>query len=517
MSPEARYSTLRDYLAVIRQRRVTIVLVTLLFGAVAFATTVGKDPVYESEAAIIVRDPSSGIGTIGVAELNREQPVERAVTFAETVTRKQILDAASRRLGGRIDLSGKVSGRAEVRTNFVVIVGRDDDAAMSARIAQAVAEEVVTRRRRDVDEYFDRIVRRVRLRLRQEVRGSADLAKLARAEFEQQLVRIRAARDVSDPAEIAREARVPATPVSPKPVRTTIIGLLVGLTMSLLLAFLRDSLDRRLRGARDVADVAGLPLLGLVRDHAMGKANIGDPSGKGDQEIDFEAFRIVRMNLEFLDIDRSLKSVVVTSPLPGEGKSTVAASLAVASALAGKRVLLVEADLRRPVLASRFGLEPGPGLTDHLAGRAGPADILRTIPLTPAPSVNGDGDTEGGEPRLPLVVITAGTVVPRPAELLASERFATLVREVTEAYDLVVFDSSPLLPVVDTLELIPRVDSVIMCVRSGQTTRDQLTAATQALKRLPDRPTGIVVTGVKKRDTGEYGYYSYSYDYGVRS
>lgn len=514
MTPEARYSTIRDYLAVIRQRRVTVILVTLLFGVLAFAATAGQSPVYEAEAAIVVRDASSGLATIGVAEVDRDTPEERSVAVAETAESRAILDGARRRLGGRIDLDNKVTGRAEVRTNFVVVTGEDGNARTAARIAQAVADEIISQRRLETDRYFDRIVSRLRTRLRDEIKGKSDLAKLSRSEFQQQLVRISAARDISEPAELARAAKVPDTPVRPKPVQSTFVGVLVGLTFGLILAFLRDALDRRLRGTREIAEAAGLSVLGLVREAAMGKANVGDPSGQGGEEIDFEAFRIVRMNLEFLDADRPVRSVVVTSALPGEGKSTVAASLAVASALAGKRVLLVEADLRKPVLAKRFGVDSAPGLTDYLVGKAGPGEILRTVPLGAA---HGGGALAEGEEPPSLVVITAGTQVPRPAELLASERLAKLVEEVTAVYDLVVFDTSPLLPVVDTLELVPRVDGVILCVRSGQTTRDQLQGATQALARLPQRPTGLVVTGVKKRDAGEYGYYSYTYSYASNS
>jgi Mrp family chromosome partitioning ATPase len=206
---------------------------------------------------------------------------------------------------------------------------------------------------------------------------------------------------------------------------------------------------------------------------------------------------------------------VVTSGLPGEGKSTVASALAATSALSGKRTLLVECDLRRPQVGERFGLkEEGPGLSEYLAGKAEPGEVIRKIVLAPPTSTNGNGKGaapagDGGAPS--LVCITAGASPPRPAELLASEKFASFLDEVREAYDFVVLDSSPLLSVSDTLELVPRVDATILCIRAAQTTQEQARAAKAAIDRLPDKPAALVVTDIKPGDAEQYGYYSHAY------
>jgi capsular exopolysaccharide synthesis family protein len=210
----------------------------------------------------------------------------------------------------------------------------------------------------------------------------------------------------------------------------------------------------------------------------------------------------MRTNVDFLDVDSRLTTLAVTSALPEEGKSTVACSLACAYALAGKRTLIVECDLRRPTLAHKLGLGNGPGLSDYLAGEAEPQAVVQPVALPGA--------------QAPLVAIVAGTPSPRPAELLGSQRFGAFLDEVARAYDVVLLDTSPLLSVVDTLELVPRVDGVVVCVRAQQTTRDQAQAAKAALEHFPARPTGVVVTGVRAGDELDYGYYSYAYAYGAK-
>jgi Mrp family chromosome partitioning ATPase len=288
-----------------------------------------------------------------------------------------------------------------------------------------------------------------------------------------------------------------------------------------VVAFVRDTLDRRLRGARDVHDELGYPILGHVREEGMGKSLRSGNGYSPDLQAELEGFRIIRQNLQFLSSgDTPRRRTLVTSPLPAEGKSTVAAALAIASAASGRTTLLVEADLRRPALAKRLGINAAPGLTDYLVGQAEPREILQVCPpvaASPVAGANGAGDDTLPPPApvKPLVCITAGTLSPQPAELLGSDRLHAFLDQVSEAYESVVIDTSPLLPVADTLELLPHVDNVLLCVRSGQTTRDQARAARSALEHFPDRPTGLVITGLRKRDEPEYSYYSYGYTSGA--
>jgi capsular exopolysaccharide synthesis family protein len=306
----------------------------------------------------------------------------------------------------------------------------------------------------------------------------------------------------------------PATPptgtASPRPIRDTGIGLALGLVLALLAAFGRDALDRRLRSSHEVHEELGLPVLGRVSRTAFGYAGLARNGLAPMSDVDFEAFRVLRMNLAYLAKGDPVRSVLVTSGLPEEGKSTVSAALASAAVLAGQRTLLVECDLRRPCFARRFGIQPQPGLADYLVGNANPQDILQTVELVEPVRVNGSkGAPQPSDSAGTLVCIAAGSLVSNPAELLISERFTDFLEKVSKAYDFVVLDASPLLAVVDPMEILPRVDAAIVCVRVQQTTREQARAARVALSTLPDRPMGAVLTGMRRGDPDAYDYYGY--------
>jgi Mrp family chromosome partitioning ATPase len=288
----------------------------------------------------------------------------------------------------------------------------------------------------------------------------------------------------------------------------------LGLLLAIGIAFFRDSMDRRLRSPHEIESSLGLPVVGHVRDQVMGQI-AHTANGGSDHGVDLEAFRILRRNLEFLGKDRSTRTVLVTSGLPEEGKTTVAGSLAFTMASGGRTTLLVDCDLRRPALAKRLAVTPSPGLSDFLNGKATPKDVMRKVQFSDLPSGNG-ASSNGSTADVPghsLVFIPAGSPTSRAAELLSSSRFKEFLGQVSEAYDVVVIDSSPLLPVADTLEMLPYVEAVIVCVRERQTTRDQALAARTALSRFSERPTGVVVTGIDPRHDDDYGNYIYEYGY----
>ena len=174
--------------------------------------------------------------------------------------------------------------------------------------------------------------------------------------------------------------------------------------------------------------------------------------------------------------------------------------------MAGARVLLLEGDLRRPSFARRLGVSASPGLTEYLRGTAEPQEVVQLVDLYPPQS----GEKAGGpaEPAVArLACIAAGSHGGDAAELLASARFSHFISEVRGAYDLVVVDSSPLLAVVDPLEIVEQSDAVLLCARVHKTTRDELRAARSALGNLPERPYGAVITGLRRDGPDAYPYY----------
>jgi capsular exopolysaccharide synthesis family protein len=269
----------------------------------------------------------------------------------------------------------------------------------------------------------------------------------------------------------------------------------------------RDSLDRRLHGAGEAHQELGLPVLGRVSDAALKYPGLARDGAAPMSEAEFEAFRILRTNLRALSDGQPLSKILITSSRPDEGKTAVSLSLASACAIAGNKVLLVECDLRRPSFARRLNsIKQSPGLTDFLMGNAAPQDILQVVELSEPAGAASLAGTQG-QAAGAIVCITAGSIVPKPAELIGGQRFADFLAKVVKAYDVVIIDASPLLSVVDPLELVQHVDGVLICVRSGQTTREEARASRAALTHLPERPSGVVMTGLKRGGVDGYGYY----------
>ena len=505
MNEGPRYVTLRDYLRVVRRNRWLILAIVVAFTGVAMAISLTQSERYEARASLSFRDIGSDLNLLGTSTPPQALPEQRAAATAQLIGRPEIARRVRRAFRRRVSIEqirGDVSAQVGGISNLVNVVARTSDPVFAARLANAVAREASRLARREEARRIDRAI----ASLESEVGGGTAAPGLSDAVVEEQIVQLETVKRIAEPVRVAERAQVPAAPVSPKPVRSTFLGALLGLAIGLLVAFARDSLDRRLRGARDVYEEMGMPILAKVPERAMGKAGFVDNGLAPIADADLEAFRMLRTNLEFLGSESRVNTIVVTSGLPEEGKSTVAAGLAGASALAGRRTLLIECDMRRPSLADRLGIRRTPGLSDYLQEKATPQEVLQPLPISPSPSSNGTAASAAAEAP-GLVVITAGAPTPRPAELLGSARFRELLEHVGEVYDVVVIDTSPLLSVVDALALVPQVDGVIVCARLSKTTRDEAKAVRAALDRLPPCPMGAVVTGIRPGDEEAYEYY----------
>ena len=509
MSEAPRYTTLRDYLRVLRAHRVLILLTTIAFAAVAYGISHRQSPTYSAEAAISYLEPQEDTGIFSTEPGTQKTPEERAATAAETIGSRTMAERVRNSLHLKRTIGsvqGSASARVEARTNFVVIQASARQPELAARIANAYAREA-----RDVatENERSRLKEAASTLKRRYKKNNIGQSPATRGAVLERLARIQASADYTRPVSIVRRADASASPISPKPGRNGFLGAVLGLTLGILAAFVRDSLDRRFRRPDEIQEQLGLPVVGQVNRSAMGRLPVAANGTKALSELDLEAVRILRRNLDFLDASAPFRSIAVTSGYQEEGKSTVAASLAAATAAFGKRTVLVECDLRRPVLAKWLGVDPAPGLSDYLTGHAEPQEVLREIVLEgPAAGGNGSTPTPLGSSDT-LVCVPAGSPSHRPAEMLASQRFHDFLEEITQAYDVVILDTSPLLPVADTLEILPHVDAVLLCVRARQTTREQARVARAALERLPERPTGVVVTGLRPGDQEAEVYYSY--------
>ena len=333
--------------------------------------------------------------------------------------------------------------------------------------------------------------------------SARDLAEVWLRGIVNQVEQIEASSAGSAPVTIipGDSAQLPTAPSSPNTRLNLALGALIGLMLGLGYAVVRDRMDQHVRSAIQVeratglAVVAGLPLEPSLVNHPQ-LLPVGDAREKHELVPLTEAFRGLRTNLQYMSVDDPPRAIVVTSPLPNDGKSFTAANLALTIAAAGQRVILIDGDLRRPSVAKVFGMPDDAGLSDVLAGRATAAEVLQP-----------------GHPSYALEVLTAGPIPPNPSEILGSERMRHLIAELSEDA-LVIIDSPPLLPVTDAAVLSTRADGALVVVSTGKTTYDMLGRALELLDKAKGKPLGIVLNRVPTSGAGAANYgYQYSGDY----
>jgi Mrp family chromosome partitioning ATPase/capsular polysaccharide biosynthesis protein len=518
ISRPPRYVTLRDYLRVLRRYSIAIILVAAVGAGAGLADAKRHASVYQATATVTFQDPAQNLTLVGLGTGLIQTPYQLASQNSETLTRPQIMSRVRSNLRTRDSvrsLASSVSGTVTT-AGLLQITASSSSPVFAARLATSVAAVVAGQANRTARSAFATAAGDVRHQIADLQRGAkaANISSTQLPVLEDELARLETLSNFAHSAQVAQNAQPPTSPSSPKVLRSAVIGLVLGLALGVLLAFLRDAMDRRLRTAHDIEASFQFPILGHVRKRALGKVVQKEAIGDDGYQADLEAFRILRRNIEFLNLDSPPRSVVVTSAVPEEGKTTVAASLAFAMASAGKRTLLIDADLRRPDLAARLQVERTPGLTDFLNGESPSTEIARSIQLAEPPSQNGQGpaDEGTGSDAFSLTFVPAGSATAHAAELLGSRRFKQFIEQAAAAYDVVVIDSSPLLPVADTLEMLPFVDAVVVCARQAKTRREEALAARTTLERFRNRPVGVVVTGIKP-SRHEYEVYSYSYSY----
>ncbi|PPF85566.1 hypothetical protein C5B96_05715 [Subtercola sp. Z020] len=285
---------------------------------------------------------------------------------------------------------------------------------------------------------------------------------------------------------IVTPAQAPVNPIAPNRRLIEISGVAVGLAAGVLYAIGRAVFDTRLRTNRDIERITDVPVIGNVE-----RRRRRDPQASGitmrmaPHSLIAEDYRRVRTNLEFADVDNAIRSIVVTSAMPGEGKTTMSINIALAMAERSMRVLLIDADLRRPSVATYAQIEGAAGLTSVLVGSADLGDVIQHW----APNVD---------------ILTSGTIPPNPNQLLGSTSMARLLRTVIADYDFVIVDTPPLLPASDALTLTHMTDGAVVVSLYNSTTRQKLSDALAALAGVRARTIGVVLNQTKPKARDEY-------------
>ncbi|MFJ6355776.1 polysaccharide biosynthesis tyrosine autokinase [Pseudarthrobacter oxydans] len=443
-----------DYLRIARHSWILITACTLAGLLLGGLISVSTKPTYTAETQLFVAIQSSG----SVQELQQGNTFSQArvQSYVGTVTTPVVLQPAIDALGLDVtseELSKKVTASSDLNTVLINISVADNSAVQAAAIAEAVANSLI----RAVDT------------LEKPKTGGTSPVGLS----------------------VITPAKAPLAPSGPNTKVNLALGLIVGLVFGTAAAIARSALDNRIRGESDLRRVTDAPLLGGISfdQDATKMPLLTDASHQSPRT---ESFRQLRTNLQFANVSRRAKTVLITSSLPGEGKSTTATNLAIALAQAGQTVCLVDADLRRPMIGEYLGLERSAGLTTALVGSMDVGDLLQPW----------------GEDR--LYVLTSGQIPPNPSELLGSEDMKILIDRLETSFDVVIIDAPPLLPVTDAAVLSQNVGGVIVVVGVQKIRHQDLEKSLNALSMVGSTVLGVVLNRlpVKGPDSYSYGYYN---------
>jgi tyrosine-protein kinase len=480
-------------LRLLRRRKWIVIDTAILVSLAAAAFSLHQQPRYQALASVLLTDDS---GLTGLSSSNGTSSSldRRAQTEADLARMQPVIRHTLKRIKVRGLTIDQFLGRSSVspRANADILDFRvsDPSPARAQALTNAYANQFIGDRRR----LQAKALANARDTLQEQARAAGVAAAALRD-------RARTLADRQTAASLALLVR-PATKaaqVGPRPLQTIALGLVLGLLLGVAAAYLWNALDTTVRDVSEAGELLGLPLLGSVRARPMSIVMLEQPHGS-----EAEAFRILRANLDFANIDRSARVILVTAAIDGEAKSSTAANLAVAAALTGRSVVLVDLDLRHPSLDRLFGLEGQPGLTDVILGHAALGRALASIPLSDgdyASPVSGDSGTGT------LEVLTSGPTPIDSGEFVGTKAVAQLVGQLRKRADIVLVNAPPLLPVVDARTLSTISDALIVVTNLDVVGRPALQELSRVLASCPTRVLGFVGTG-DATDQHEHGYAS---------
>jgi capsular exopolysaccharide synthesis family protein len=477
----------RDFFRVLWRRKWILVLCVTIIPVAAYLYSDRLTKRYEASVLMQVQANAVDGGLPLTGDFVAAATTNTA-TIARLIETNGVADEASRLMREPPGaLRGVIEATDEDTTGLITITASATDPERAAQVANTFARAVRTTRRRQGIRRVDAAIGNVQREL-DDLPLNDPLQRQQLSENLQGLRTLRAAQGQN--AQIVEPATPPSSAVSPNPERNAVLAFVAALLIGAGLVALAERLDRRLHDPRDLEPLTGTPLLARVPASAF-------PGTAPDGQLPI-VFQTLRDSLTYFNLDVPLTSLLVMSPIKGDGKTSVATHLAVAYARAGKRVILLDADLRNPQVAARMGGDRSPGLSEVLTGGAETEEALQDI--EPFGSY--------------LRILAGGTVPPNPSEMLGSARMTSVLAQLTELCDLVLIDTAPLLVVSDAFPLLDQVVGIVGVARLDKTSRDAIERAVEVSNNAGGRVLGMVATGGKPGESYGYGYgYRYGKSY----
>ncbi|MEA2538585.1 MAG: tyrosine-protein kinase [Chloroflexota bacterium] len=487
----------------------------VLAAAGAFVVSSLQPRVYQAEATLIVGQSLSGTNPDYTALLVSQR---LSTTYATVATTRPLLENVIKQLGlseTPEDLAKRVSAEAPLDSTLLTIRAEDGDPARAAALANALASQLISAspavqgREADLQASVEAGLKATQKQIdaiqasveRLTALTSPSPTQVATLDtLQARLVSLRStyasmlgfsSSNSSNLLSVVQPAAAPADPISPRPLLNTMLAAIVGLFVAGAIVLVGNAMNDTVRDPDDIADAVDLPTLGtIVRDGFVRGSSHGLTALTQPRSPTTEAYRSLRTNLEFASLETPLRSLLVTSSGPEDGKTDTAANLAIVFAQAGWRVLLIDADLRKPSVHTLFGVPNQRGLTTLLSD-----DELRIEGLIR----RTDQDR--------LRILTSGPVPTNPAEIVGSPRMRALIVALAEQHDLVIVDSPPLQMVADPAILSSYLDGTVLVVGLGRSRRGAVRRGVEALNRAHARVLGVVLNGLSERDYSDYQSY----------
>ncbi len=510
---------LRDYLNVIRTRKWVIIQAMVIVTLTALVVSYIQPPVYQGEAKVLISEKDSSAALFGsvLPEIS-SQPERGLQTQVQLMQLRPLAEETIRQLGLEMepeDLLSRVDVVGVGQTNLVRITARAGSPESAVAIANEMASGYVAWSQESKRESLQSASAEVEMRLEDAKDQILELGRRIQAEgksdelaaelqiatgsyttLAEKLEQLKINEELETGSGRVVSPAVPVeVPVAPGPLRNAILGLAVGLVLGLGMAFLYEYMDNTMKSTEETERIMGAPVIGTIPLEKYDKGVLRRLSViEAPSSAAAESYRVLRNSLDFINFEHEMKTLVVTSAAPAEGKSTVASNLAASLSQAGKKVVLVSSDFRRPTTETFFGVANLIGLSDVLLG---------THSLKSALQRPGDES---------LLVLTSGKMPPNPAELLSSAKMQSLVDELEEWADWVIIDTPPLLAVADPASVARWADGVLFVSQAGKSTRDASRKAVELLGKAGSRIIGVVVWGLQEGKDGQgYGYYAGGY------
>jgi polysaccharide biosynthesis transport protein len=502
---------LREYAAIVWRHKWLIIVIAVVATVGAYYYANSKTPLYRATTELMYVPPIDTSTTLVNQASDTVYMSLQVQSVPNVIAAPEVEQAAAIALGptrATYSVSAEViasdAATGSNYTNLVEIAAVSTDPRVAARAANAYRDAFIDWRKKYEVESIAKALAAIETQISAfktpESQTSTDYSVLVNRRTDLQLRSATATGDFV----VLVPASPPRVPFSPKPVRSAMLGLGVGLILGLGLAFLRAQFDTSVRSHREVSEILSLPILGRIPRITPATLKSGPLVALTDSDgAAAEAVRVLRSNLEFFSLDERVRSLLIVSAQKGEGKSLTVANLAITLAMAGKSVVLIDGDLRRPRLHQAFDMRNEVGLSTVLSGQSTLAEALQPYTFPGLASVGGNGSQPApevfGQPGSPrLFILTSGAVPPNPGEMMASRRFETLLEEVHGSpIDYVLVDSPAFLSVGDAAAIAAKVDGLVLVVNIERTSRPELEDTREFLAPLPCRKLGVVAVSEK--------------------